>query len=99
MSLAGFSAFEYRGTTLHCEGVSLSAIADTVGTPAFVYSRGAIEAAYKAYDAALAGVDHLICYSVKANSSIGILNVLARLGAGADIVSGEIGRASCRERV
>jgi diaminopimelate decarboxylase len=88
MSLAGFNAFEYRGDTLHCEGVSLAAIADSVGTPVYVYSRNAIEGAYKAYDAALAGIDHLICYSVKANSSIGILNVLARLGAGADIVSG-----------
>jgi diaminopimelate decarboxylase len=88
MSLAGFRAFEYRGDTLHCERVSLAAIADAVGTPTFVYSRAAIEGAYRAYDAALDGVDHLICYSVKANSSIGILNVLARLGAGADIVSG-----------
>ena len=81
-------SFEYKGDELHCEGVALAAIAAQVGTPFYVYSRGAIEGAYRAFDAALAGVDHLICYSVKANSSLGILNVLARLGAGADIVSG-----------
>lgn len=80
--------FDYRGDTLHCEGVALPALAEAVGTPVYVYSRGSIEAAYRAYDAALDGVDHLICYSVKANSSIGILGVLAQLGAGADIVSG-----------
>ncbi len=97
MTSAAFPAFEYRGDTLHCEGVSLAALADAVGTPTYVYSRGAIEAAYKAYDAALAGVDHLICYSVKANSSVGILNVLARLGAAADIVSaGERARIALR---
>ena len=82
------SGFAYRGDTLHCEGVALPAIAAAVGTPVYVYSRGAIEQAYRAYDAALDGVDHLICYSVKASSSLGILGVLARLGAGADIVSG-----------
>ena len=82
------SRFDYLDDALCCEGVPLAAIADQVGTPVYVYSRGAIEAAYGAYDAALAGVDHLICYSVKANSSIGILAVLAAAGAGADIVSG-----------
>ena len=82
------SAFDYHDGELRCEDVPLTTIADAVGTPVYVYSRGAIEAAYRAYDDALAGVDHLICYSVKANSSLGILGVLARLGAGADIVSG-----------
>jgi len=80
--------FEYRGDVLHCEDVPLNAIAEAVGTPCYVYSRGELERAYRRFDAALEGVDHLICFSVKANSSIGILNVLARLGAGADIVSG-----------
>ncbi|MBE7454272.1 MAG: diaminopimelate decarboxylase [Kofleriaceae bacterium] len=93
MTSATFPAFAYQGDTLHCEGVSLVSLAEAVGTPTYVYSRGAIEAAYRAYDAALAGIDHLICYSVKANSSLGILDVLARLGAGADIVSaGELHR-------
>jgi diaminopimelate decarboxylase len=82
------TAFDYRGSELCCEGVPLAAIADAVGTPVYVYSRGELERAYRAFDDALAGVDHLICYSVKANGSLGILNVLARLGAGADIVSG-----------
>lgn len=80
--------FHYVENTLHCEDVPLSAITSEVGTPVYVYSKTAIESAYRAYDAALAGVDHLICYSVKANSSLGILGVLAQLGAGADIVSG-----------
>ncbi len=87
------TGFHYRGDTLCCEDVPLPAIADAVGTPVYVYSRGAIEAAYRAYDDALSGVEHLICYSVKANSSIGILGVLVQLGAGADIVSaGELYR-------
>jgi diaminopimelate decarboxylase len=80
--------FDYRGDELYCEDVSLAALADAVGTPFYVYSRGELERAYRAFDAALAGVNHLICYSVKANSTLGVLGVLARLGAGADIVSG-----------
>ena len=80
--------FDYADDSLRCEGVPLATIAAQVGTPVYVYSRGAIEAAYRAYDDALAGVDHLVCYSVKANSSLGILSVLAGCGAGADIVSG-----------
>lgn len=82
------SRFEYHHDQLWCEGVPLATIADQVGTPVYVYSRGAIEAGYHAYDHALAGVDHLVCYSVKANSSLAILALLARAGAGADIVSG-----------
>jgi len=82
------SRFEYHHDQLCCEGVPLARIADQVGTPVYVYSREAIETNYRAYDHALDGVDHLICYSVKANSSVGILAVLAAAGAGADIVSG-----------
>jgi diaminopimelate decarboxylase len=73
---------------LHCEGVSLERIAATWDTPAFVYSRAALTAAYLAYEQALAGHPHLICYAVKANSNLAVLGVLARLGAGFDIVSG-----------
>jgi len=80
--------YDYRGDELHCEGVALSRIADEVGTPTYVYSRGELERAYRAFDEALAGTRHLIAYSVKANSGLGVLSVLARLGAGADIVSG-----------
>ena len=85
--------FQYRNKELHCEGVSLEKIADEVGTPAYVYSRGEIERAYRAFDAALEGIPHEICYAVKANSTLGILGVLVQLGAGADIVSvGELYR-------
>jgi diaminopimelate decarboxylase len=82
------SAFQVVRGQLHCEDTPLAKIAEAVGTPVYVYSRGELERAYRAFDQALTGVDHLICYSVKANSSLGILNVLARMGAGADIVSG-----------
>jgi diaminopimelate decarboxylase len=80
--------FHEKDGQLHCEGVPLATIAAEVGTPVYVYSRGQLDQNYRAFDAALAGVDHLICFSVKANSSLGILNLLARHGAGADIVSG-----------
>ena len=80
--------FDYQGDALHCEDVALEALAAAHGTPLYVYSRASIVAAYRAYEAALAGVRHSICYSVKANSSLGILGILVELGAGADIVSG-----------
>ncbi len=73
---------------LHCEGVSLERIAATWGTPCYVYSRAALTQAYQAYARALAAHPHLICYAVKANSNLAVLNVFARLGAGFDIVSG-----------
>ena len=85
--------FEYVGDELHCEGVPLARIAAEVGTPVYVYSRTELERAYRAFDAALEGIPHRTHYAVKANSSLGILAVLARLGAGADIVSaGELFR-------
>jgi diaminopimelate decarboxylase len=73
---------------LALDGVSLSEVARRFGTPCYVYSRSMIEAAYREFDAGLAEVDHLVCYAVKANSSLAILDALARLGAGFDIVSG-----------
>ncbi|KTC33393.1 MAG: diaminopimelate decarboxylase [Pseudomonas sp.] len=86
-------AFNYRDGELFAEGVALSAIADRFGTPTYVYSRAHIEAQYRAYADALAGMPHLVCFAVKANSNLGVLNVLARLGAGFDIVSrGELER-------
>ncbi len=81
------SPFHYVSDELYCEGVSLSAIAEKVGTPCYVYSHASIEEAYRSYAAALEGVRHRICYSVKANSSLGILGILVKLGASADIVS------------
>jgi diaminopimelate decarboxylase len=86
-------AFNYRDGELFAEGVALSAIAERFGTPTYVYSRAHIEAQYTAYTDALSGMPHLVCFAVKANSNVGVLNVLARLGAGFDIVSiGELER-------
>ncbi len=86
-------AFSYRDGQLFAEDVALSAIAGRFGTPTYVYSRAHIEACYRAYDDALAGHPHLVCFAVKANSNLGVLNLLARLGAGFDIVSrGELER-------
>ena len=73
---------------LHIEDVALDTLAKRFGTPLYVYSRAALEAAYRAYAEAFAATPHLICYAVKANSSLAILNLFARLGAGFDIVSG-----------
>lgn len=81
-------AFTYQQGELHAEGVALSEIAKQFGTPTYVYSRAHIEAQYRSYADALEGVEHLVCYAVKANSNIAVLNILARLGAGFDIVSG-----------
>ncbi|WP_431701269.1 diaminopimelate decarboxylase [Pseudomonas sp. BR20] len=86
-------AFNYRDGELFAEGVALSAIAQRFGTPTYVYSRAHIEAQYRSFTDPLDGVPHLVCYAVKANSNLGVLNVLARLGAGFDIVSrGELER-------
>jgi len=82
------NAFNYRDGELFAEGVGLSAIAERYGTPTYVYSRAHIEAQYRSYTDALQGTEHLVCFAVKANSNLGVLNVLARLGAGFDIVSG-----------
>lgn len=90
--LPASEGFSYRlnkgGQRLHCEDVALDEIAERFGTPLYVYSRRAIEAAYEAYASALAGRRALVCYAVKANSNLAVLDVLARLGAGFDIVSG-----------
>ena len=82
------SQLHYRGGALHLEGVALAAVAERYGTPCYVYSRAAIEAAYRAYDAAFRNRPHRVCYAVKANSNLAVLNLLARLGAGFDVVSG-----------
>ena len=80
--------FSYRNGTLCAENVPLAEIAKQYGTPAFVYSRAAIEHGYREFSDACSGRDVLICYSVKANSNLAVLNILARLGSGFDIVSG-----------
>ena len=80
--------FDYRNGELHCEGVALAELATRFGTPLYVYSRAAISAAYRGYADVLSGRAAMVCYAMKANSNLAVLNVLARLGAGFDIVSG-----------
>ncbi len=85
--------FNYQDGRLCAEQVDLAELAGQFGTPAYVYSRATIERHWLAFDAALAGVDHLVCYAVKANSNLAVLNLMARLGSGFDIVSvGELER-------
>src|ERR1700691_4821306 len=81
-------SFPRRGGVLQCEGVSLSDLAQQYGTPAYVYSSAGITGCFDAYANALAGVPHRICFAVKANSNIALRHLLAKQGAGFDIVSG-----------
>jgi diaminopimelate decarboxylase len=80
--------FHYKDGKLYCEEVSLEEIAGSVGTPSYVYSTLSILSAWRAYDEAFKGVPHLVCYAVKANSSLAVLSTLAKAGSGFDIVSG-----------
>ncbi|HHD11535.1 MAG TPA: diaminopimelate decarboxylase [Deltaproteobacteria bacterium] len=80
--------FDYRRGKLYAEGVSIERIVREVGTPVFIYSAKTIKRHYGAFDGAFRSVKHLVCYSVKANSNIAILRLLAREGSGFDIVSG-----------
>ncbi|MEQ1601548.1 MAG: diaminopimelate decarboxylase [Methylophilaceae bacterium] len=80
--------FQFKNGSLHVENVALSQIAAEFGTPCYVYSKEALSRAYRDFQAGFAGVDSLICFAVKANPSLAILNLFARLGAGFDIVSG-----------
>lgn len=85
--------FNYRNEQLHAEDVPLEHIAERFGTPCYVYSRATLERHWRAFDRAFQDHPHLICFAVKANSSLAVLNVLARLGSGFDIVSvGELER-------
>ena len=88
-----YTALRYKpagnGTrALYGENVALARIADEVGTPAYVYSRASIEAAYRDLDRAFGSLPHTLCYAMKANSNLSVLRVLARLGSSFDIVSG-----------
>lgn len=80
--------FHYQNDELFAEDLPLSRIAEQFGTPCYVYSRAALEDNLQAYEQALADVPHLTCFAVKANSNLAVLNILARAGAGFDIVSG-----------
>jgi len=82
------SALSRRNGELHLEEVALSTLAERHGTPLYVYSAGAIEARYRAFTEAFSGHPHRVCYAVKANSNLAVLQLLAQLGAGFDIVSG-----------
>lgn len=85
--------FTYRNGRLCAEDVDLAETARAHGTPCYVYSRATLERHWHAFDSAFAGRDHLVCYAVKANSNLAVLNILARLGSGFDIVSaGELER-------
>jgi len=82
------NAFPYRAGQLCCEKVALARLAEEFGTPLYVYSRNHIVGQWRSLDRALAGLDHLVCYAVKANSNLAVLRALAEAGAGFDIVSG-----------
>jgi len=94
MSLPGDPDFAYRDGALHAEGLALARIAEAVGTPFYVYSTASIERQYRRFTEAFADRPTMLCYAVKANDNVAVLRTLARLGAGADIVSeGELRRA------
>ena len=80
--------FHYQSDELFAEGVALSDVAKEFGTPSYVYSRATVERHWHAFDEAFSSLPHCVCYAVKANSNLAILNILARLGSGFDIVSG-----------
>jgi diaminopimelate decarboxylase len=80
--------FQYRGNELFCEEVPVRGIAETVGTPFYLYSQNTLENHFRAFQNAFSGIDHLICFSAKANSNISILRIFIRMGGGVDVVSG-----------
>src|ERR1700739_1802817 len=87
--------FDYRLSVQPAEGADLTSLADAVGTPFYCYSSATIERHYKVFAGAFADVDALVCYAMKANSNQAVIATLAKLGAGADVVSGgELLRAS-----
>ncbi|MGZ5240051.1 MAG: diaminopimelate decarboxylase family protein, partial [Caldimonas sp.] len=93
MRLPGAPEVAYRGDTLHLEALPLGELARRFGTPLYVYSTASMERALSGYQRALAGRDHLVCYAVKANSNLAVLQWFARHGCGFDIVSaGELER-------
>src|SRR5258705_4636693 len=86
--------FDYRNGVLHAEAVDLSDLADAVGTPFYCYSTATLERHYRVFSEAFSGEKVMVCYAMKANSNQSVLRTLARLGAGADVVSGgELKRA------
>ena len=85
--------FQYKNEQIYVEDLPVKQLAEEFGTPLYIYSRATLERHWHAFDSALGEHPHLICYAVKANSNIGILNVMAKLGSGFDIVlQGELER-------
>ncbi|MDB6056323.1 MAG: lysA [Verrucomicrobiales bacterium] len=80
--------FQYRNNKLHCEGVSVEGLAEKFGTPLYVYSQATLTDHYQKLDKALAPLDHMICFAMKANSNLAVMRVLANQGSGFDLVSG-----------
>ena len=80
--------FEYRDGALFAEEISVTKLAEEYGTPLYIYSAATFKRHFQAFDSAFSGLDHLTCYSVKANSNLSVLKMLAEQGAGMDIVSG-----------
>jgi diaminopimelate decarboxylase len=80
--------FDYRAGILHAEDVAIPEIAAAIGTPFYVYSAATLRRHFRVFDEALAGMDHLVCYAVKANSNVAVLKLLGDMGAGMDVVSG-----------
>src|SRR4051812_314182 len=80
--------FQYRNNKLHCEGVSVQSLAEKFGTPLYIYSQATLTDHYQKLDKALAPLDHMICFAMKANSNLAVMRVLANQGSGFDLVSG-----------
>ncbi|MCK4711793.1 MAG: diaminopimelate decarboxylase, partial [Marinosulfonomonas sp.] len=80
--------FLYQNGTLHAEDVAVPEIAAQVGTPFYLYSAATLRRHYRLFDEALQGLDHLVCYAMKANSNQAVLKLMADMGAGMDVVSG-----------
>jgi diaminopimelate decarboxylase len=80
--------FQYHGDQLYCEEFAIQTIAEQVGTPFYLYSLNTLENHFKAFDSAFSKVEHLVCFSAKANSNLAILRIFVRLGGGVDVVSG-----------
>jgi len=80
--------FQYKGDELYCEGIPIQAIASEIGTPFYLYSLNTLEKHFRAFQNAFSEVDHLVCFSAKANSNIAILRIFIRMGGGVDVVSG-----------
>ena len=86
-------SFSYQNQSLHAESVDIADLMASYGSPLYVYSRSSIENNWREFDQAFGAHPHLVCYAVKANSNLAVLNVLAKIGAGFDIVSvGELER-------